>query len=235
MESRVLPSADVAPLLSRFVCVKVDADNPGEAEKILSQVKGNILPFYAYLTPDGKFISGTSGYRDVGVFKADLEGVMKSELLKVPAELEKKLAKLADQAEKDLEAKKTSAVLKAAKDAQLIRGFSASKDRLLGLQGKALESGRERIREAADLCRDGKYEEAGTLVASLLKDFKGTELEAAGNAANKGKDKLKTASIEVERGNKAAAKRQLELVVKECKDAAPFVELAEARLKELAP
>src|SRR6185503_14503492 len=101
-----------------------------QAEKMLGQVKGNTLPFYAYASPDGKFITGTSGFRSKTVFKADLEGVLKSDLLKVPAEFEKKLAKMADQAAKDLEAKKIAAVLKAGRDAAAIRGFSDSKDKI---------------------------------------------------------------------------------------------------------
>jgi len=39
-------AAEISAILtSKFVCVKVDADNAGDAEKMLSQVKGNILPF----------------------------------------------------------------------------------------------------------------------------------------------------------------------------------------------
>src|SRR5262250_1860676 len=113
MESSVLPNAEISAILSaKFICVKVDVDNPGPAEKMLSQVKGSTLPFYAFATSDGKFITGTSGFRNVATFKADLEGVLKSDLLKVPPEFEKKLSKMADQAAKDLEAKKIPAVLK---------------------------------------------------------------------------------------------------------------------------
>src|SRR5947208_3445249 len=79
MESRVLPAADVVAILSaKFICLKVDADNPGPAEKFLSQVKGNMLPFYAYATPDGKFISGTRGFRrdeGAGPLQIGREGV----------------------------------------------------------------------------------------------------------------------------------------------------------------
>src|SRR5437773_593371 len=113
MESRVLPAADVVAILSaKFICLKIDADNPGPAEKFLSQVKGNTLPFYAYATPDGKFISGTSGFRSEKAFLGDLDGVLKNDALRVPPELEKKLAKMADQAAKDFEAGKIAAVLK---------------------------------------------------------------------------------------------------------------------------
>ena len=56
-------------------------------------------------------------------------------------------------------------------------------------------------------------------------DAKGTELEKP--AAAKGVDRLKGAAKDA-----SAAKRLCELIVKECKDAPPLVELAEAKLKE---
>lgn len=233
MESRVLPAAEVSAILAaKFVCVKVDADNPGPADKILSQVKGNILPFYAYLTSDGKFITGTSGFRDVKTFKADLEGVLKSDLLRVPPEAEKKLAKIADQAAKDFDAKKIAAVVKASKDVDQVRGSSESKDKVKELYAQVIEAGRQKIKEAADLCKEGKFPEAEAIVSALAKDFKGSELERPAAAARKGIDRVKAATKEADAGNKVAAKRAWELVVKECKDAPPFVELAEAKLKE---
>jgi len=230
----VLPAADIGALLSsKFICVKVDADNPGPAEKVLGQVKGNTLPFYAYVTPDGKFISGTSGFRSAKTFLADLEGVMKNDLLRVPPDLEKKLAKMADQAAKDAEAKKTAAVLKAFRDAEAIRGFSDSKDKIKELYAQAVLDGQQKIKEAADLSKEGKFEEAGALLSALAKDCKGTEVERAAAAGTKAVDRLKSAAKETEGSAKVPANRRLyEQIVKECKDAPPFVELAEARLKE---
>ena len=236
MESSVLPAAEISAILSsKFICVKIDADNPGDAEKMLGQVKGNVLPFYAYVTPEGKFISGTSGFRNEKVFKADLEGAMKSDLMKVPADAEKKLAKAAEQAAKDLEAKKVASVLKAAKDADTIRGFSDSKDKLKELAAQAVQLGHQRIKEAADLCKDSKFEEAAAILSTVAKDFKGSEVEPAAAAATKAVDHLRSAGKFLEKEDKAGAKKQCELVVKECKDVAPFLELAEAKLKEIAP
>ena len=228
MESSVLPSAEISAILSsKFVCVKVDIDSPGAAEKLFSQVKGSTLPFYAYATPDGKFISGTSGFRNVNAFKSDLEGVLKNDALRVPPELEKKLVKMADQAAKDFEAKKIAAVLKASKDADLIRGFSDAKDKIKDLCAQVLESGHQKIKEAADLCKDGKFEEASAALSAMAKDYKGSDLERAVTAATKSLDRFKTAAKDP-----ANAKRLFEQIVKEGKDAPPFVELAEAKLKE---
>ena len=230
MESSVLPAAEIVALLSaKFVCVKVDADNPGPAEKMLSQVKGNTLPFYAYATPDGKFISGTSGFRSEKVFKADLEGVLKNDALKAPPELEKKLAKMAEQAAKDFEAKKFAAVLKAAKDADAIRGFSELKDKIKDLQAQTLEAGNQKIKEAAQLAGEGKFDDAGPILSAAAKDYKGSDVEKAAAAGTKALERLKSAAKETD---PKGAKRYYELIVKECKDAAPFVELAQAKLKE---
>lgn len=233
MESSVLPTDEIQAILSaRFICLKVDCDNPGKADKILSQVQGNTLPFYAYTTPDGKFISGTSGYRDVRSFKADLEAVLKNDLLRMPPEVEKKLSKIAEQAAKDFEEKKIAAIVKAARDVDAYRGFSDSKDKVRELLAQVVDLGRAKIKAAAGLCKDGKFDEAGPILAALAKDYKGSELERAAGAANKALGYLKAAARETEGGNAAAAKRQYGLIVKECKDAAPFVELAEALLKE---
>jgi len=224
----VLPAPEVSSILSsKFICVKVDADNPGPAEKMLGQVKGNILPFYAYVTPEGKFISGTSGFRDEKTFKGDLEAALKSDLMRVPADAEKKLAKIADQAAKDFEAKKVAAVVKAAKDVDAVRGTSESKDKVKDLLAQTLDAGRQKIKEAAELCKDGKFDEAVALLGTLAKDYKGTEVERPAGAATKAAERLRGASKEP-----TAAKRMYELIIKECKDAPAFVELAEAKLKE---
>src|SRR5688572_16423163 len=230
MESRVLPTPAVAAILSaKFICVKVDADNPGPAEKMLSQVQGNVLPFYAYVSPDGKFISGTSGFRSEKVFQADLEGVLKSDQLRVPPEFEKKLAKMADQAAKDAEAGKTAAVIKASRDADLIRGFSASKDKIKELFDQAVEKGHQKIKDAAALCAEGKFDEAGAMLSPLAKDYKRTERERPAAAPVKALDQFQCAAKETDPRN---AKRSYEQVLKDCKDSAPFVELAQSKLKE---
>jgi hypothetical protein len=229
MESRVLPEAEIAAILaSKFVCVKINIDNPdGASRQLLDKVQGNILPFFAYAGPDGKFISGTSGFRDAAKFKADLEAVLANPALRVPPEVEKKLAKLAEQAAKDAEAGKVAALLKTAKTAEGARGFSESKDKILELRAKAVESGRAKIQEAADLCKDGKFEEAAGIVSALSREWKGGELEKPLAAAAKGVDRLKGSAKDP-----TQAKRLCELIVKECKDAPPFVEAAEAKLKD---
>jgi hypothetical protein len=230
MESRVLPAADVVAILSaKFVCLKVDVDNPGAAEKLFSQVKGSTLPFYAYATPDGKFITGTSGFRSEKAFLGDLEGVLKNEALRVPPELEKKLAKMAEQAAKDFEANKVAAVLKAGRDADAIRGFSDSKDKIKDLNAQALEKGQQKIKEAVQLCADGKFDEASAILTPLTRDYKGSDVEKAATAGGKAVDRFKSASKEAD---PKGAKRFYEQVVKDCRDAAAFVELAQARLKE---
>lgn len=230
MNEQVFPAADVVAVLnSKFVCLKVDADNPGPAGKYTSQVKGDILPFIAYVGPDGKFISGTSGFRSVQVFLADLEAVLRSDALKVAPELERKLAKAADQAAKDLDANKPAAVLKAVREADAIRGFSASKDKLDELRKQVLGLGRERLKEAAQLCADGKFDESGAALAALSRDFKGSDLERATVVANKALDRFRSAAKE---SNDKAAKRHYEMILNDCKDATPFWELAKSKLNE---
>lgn len=234
MESRVLPADEVAVLLAaNFVCVKVNVDNaPADVQDILSQVQGNILPFYAYIAPDGKFIAGTSGFRDVKMFKADLQAALKSDLLRLPPAVEKKLQKAADQAAKDLEAKKYAAVIRAAKDAEKFKGVSDARDKLKDLATQAAELGKKAIEEAAGLAKEDKIDEALALAKKLQADFKGTEVETAANDAVKSLDRLKAALADIAKGAKADAKNRYTLILKEAKDS-PWAAIAEEKLKML--
>ena len=231
MGSRVLPAPEIRDVLAaKFVCVKINIDTPpAGAEKLLSQVAGNVLPFFVFATPDAKFVSSTSGFRDVATFKGDIEKAMKSELLRVPADAEQKLAKLAEQMAKDVEGGKIPAALKTAKTAEGVRGFSESKDKINELTAQLLDGGRGKIKEAADLARDAKFDEASAILAALSKDYKGSALEKSTTASTKALDRVKSASKDT---SSASAKRTYGLIVKECQDSAPFVELAESRLKE---
>jgi hypothetical protein len=185
MESRVLPAKAISALLSEnFICVKVNIDTPpAPAQKLLEQVNGNTLPFYAYITPEGRFISGTSGFRDEARFKADLEGVIKSDLLKVSADAEKGLAAAAEQAGKDLESKKFGSVVKAARDAESVKGVSDSKKKLRQLLGQAVVAGRALLQDADELVKANKHVEALAIIRRVQSDFRGTELIVAANAA----------------------------------------------------
>jgi hypothetical protein len=207
----------------------VDADNPGPAGKYTGRVKGDILPFYAYVSPDGKFIYGTSGFRSEPVFLADLETVLRSDDLKVAPDLERRLAKLADQAAKDLEANKVGSVLKAAREADAARGFSASKDKIEDLHNQVLALGREKLRDASQLCADGKFDESAAALSGLIRDFKGSDVERAASAANKALDRFKAASKE---SDPKAVRRLYETILNDCKDATPFWELARAKMNE---
>jgi hypothetical protein len=185
MESRVLPSKNVAPILSEyFVCVKVNIDKPpAAAEKLFEQVNGNTLPFYVYTTPEGRFISATSGFRDENQFKADLETVLKHDSLRASPEQEKKLAGAADQAAKDLDAKEFAAVVRAWRDSLGVKGFSDSKKKLRILVDKAVEAGRARLQEADALVKEDKHAEAMAIIRKVQADFRGTDLDGPAKAA----------------------------------------------------
>lgn len=185
MESRVLSSKSIAPTLAQyFVCVKVNIDRPpAAAEKILQQVPGNTLPFIAYTTPDGKFITGTSGFRDENQLGTDLDIVLKHDALKPSAEDQKKLAALLEQASKDLNAGNYLAAVKAWRESTFIRGFSEDKKNLRRLADQAAEQGRTLLQEAEGLSKAGKHEEALAIVKKVQADFRGTSLDGPAQAA----------------------------------------------------
>jgi len=185
MGSRVFPSKSIAPLLTEyFVCVKVNVDRPpGAAEKLFEKANGNTLPLILFTTPDGAFISNTSGFRDENTFKADLERVLTHPSLRLSDEQEKKLAASADQAEKNLGAKEFGPVIRAWKESLYVKGFSDSKWKLKDLAERAVAAGRELLQDADSLVKADKQADAVTLLKKLQTDFRGTELEAPVRAA----------------------------------------------------
>lgn len=234
MASSVLPTEEINALLCHeFVLLKVDIDKPTKGvQKFLDAVKGQVLPFWAYVTPDGTFISGSSGFRNAEDFLADLKSAMTSALMRVPAPVEKTLAKSADQAAKDLEEKKHGAVVRAVKDAEKYRGYSESKLKLRELLTKAVVAGREVLATAAEQAHGGDLEAALATARPVLADFKGTELDAAAALAVKCLEKLKSAAASLEKSDKAAAKRCYAQIAKDAPES-PYAALAEEKAKEL--
>ncbi len=84
MDSRVIPSTSIPPILARsYVCLRTDADHPSaDVQKLRDRVKGDILPFCIYLTSAGKYIGATSGYRGEADFQSDLESILQHPLVK---------------------------------------------------------------------------------------------------------------------------------------------------------
>lgn len=185
MESRVLPSKTIAPLLVEyFVCVKVNIDKPpAAAEKLLQQVSGNTLPFIAYATHDGKYITGTSGFRDETQLRTDLDIVLKHDSLKVPPETEKKLADALVQAATDLERQNYAGVVKAWLHSTTVKGFSDTKKNLRRLCDQAVVQGRAMLKEAEGLAKDGRHDESLAIVRKVQADFRGTDLDGPARAA----------------------------------------------------
>lgn len=234
MASRVLPTEEIHALLTReFVLLKVDIDKPTKGvQKYLDAVKGQVLPFWAYVTPDGTYISGSSGFRGADDFLADLKSAMTSERMRVPAPVEKALAKSAEQATQDLEEKKNGAVVHAAKEAEKARGYSESKLKLRELLAKAVAAGREVLAAAAEQAKGGDLEGALAAAKPVAADFKGTELDAAAALAVKCLEKFKSAAASVEKGDPAAARRAYAQIAKDAPDS-PYAALAEEKAKAL--
>jgi hypothetical protein len=196
MESRVLPDKEISAILAEnFVCVKISIDKPpAEAEKLLSQVGGGALPFFVYATPEGALVWNSKGYRNEVQFKADLESVLRHDLLKASAAADKRLSAAAEQAAKDIEAKKYAAVVKAAKDAEGVKGYSASRKKLQELLSRALAAGRRLLEEADGLVKEGKQAEALPVYRQVQADFRGTELETTAKAGGDAIDRAKSPS-----------------------------------------
>ncbi len=234
MASRVLPKKEIQALLaSNFVCVKIDADSvPSEIEPIMKQGNGKTLPFYAYLTPEGNFISGTSGYRGAAEFAKDLQSALRSEPMRASPNAQASLAAAAEQAEKDFKAKKYPAVLLATQEALEVRGWSDSKAKLRELGAKCEEIGQVRLAEALALVRKGNLKAASGLVRSVQKEFAETTIGRTADLAVSSIRDLEAAAQKQNAGDMAGASAIYASIAKDA-EGTPYEAIAKEKLAKL--
>jgi hypothetical protein len=118
---RVLPSAEVKPrIAAAAIGLAADCDAPEESVEALMQANlagATGLPFVGFLTPDGAWIDGYSGYREGPALLEVLAKAAKSPLLDATTAVRKQLEKLAKGATAAAEKSNWKVVLAAARDA----------------------------------------------------------------------------------------------------------------------
>lgn len=118
----------------------VDCDDPEEAVEDL--IRANLpdasrLPFVAFLTPDGRWILGASGYQEMQKMQQMLTEANASPLLNASAEVQKALAKTAASATAAAEKGDWKAVLTAASQAKKTKGRCAERTAIAVAEAKA--------------------------------------------------------------------------------------------------
>jgi hypothetical protein len=165
---RVLPSPDVKPRMGALaIGLASDCDHPEEAVARIMQEHlsgGTTLPFAGFLTPDGKWVDGFSGYRDVKAFAEVLTSVEKSPMLQTAPAVRKQLEKGAAAATAAAEHGDWKTVLAEVKKASKSSGRCPERDALRAAEKKArdwsaaeLEAAVQEAGSGVDLTKPRKH------------------------------------------------------------------------------
>jgi hypothetical protein len=210
------------------VGLAADCDKPEDGIDAImrERLKGaSTLPFVGFLTHDGEWIDGFSGYKDAAAFAKVLEAVDKSPLLQATPAVQKKLAALATTAGKAAEREDWKGVMKVVRDAGKLSGRCAERDAIGALEKKARDWAVAQFDAAIKIAQTGgELDEAKKALASVRKHFTGEpEAEDAGDGL-KALGKLKTVLSVEARGSGADGVRE--------RAAEPFKDTRWARMFE---
>jgi hypothetical protein len=151
-----------------------DAPEDGVSTMMRDNLKGaGTLPFVGFVTHDGKWVGGFSGFKDASGFVKIVEDAERSPLIQASEATRKKLAPLAERAAKAAEAGDWKAVVAAMREANKTTGRCAERKALAGhmRQGRAWASAR--LDEAVKAAQAGDYATAEVAIADVKKQFAG--------------------------------------------------------------
>jgi hypothetical protein len=158
-----------------------DCDAPeGDISSMMrDNLKGaSTLPFVGFVTHDGKWVGGFSGYKDTAEFAKALEAAEQSPLIRASDATRKKLAALVEKATKAAEAADWKGVVAAAREGGKTTGRCAERKALAGLMKQARAWASGRLDEAVKAAQTGDYAKAQEAIADVKKHLAG-EPEAA--------------------------------------------------------
>jgi hypothetical protein len=179
----VLPAADVkARLAALAVGLAADCDAPENAVEQLMRANlsgASALPFVAFVTHDGRWVTGYAGYKDTAGFLKVLDTTERSPVLQATPAVQKKFAALAAVAAKAAEKADWRTVLKAGKDGAKLMGRCPERDALAGHVKAARDWAAARFDAAIRAAQlGGDLAEPKAILAEVKKHFAG-EPEAA--------------------------------------------------------
>jgi len=154
-----LPSDEIKDrMASLAVGLASDCDSPENDVSKLMQANlagAKTLPFVGFVTHDGKWVAGYSGYKDAAAFLEIVKTAEESPYLKATPAVQKKLAALAARAGKAAERDDWKTVLKAAADAAKTTGRCPERDALAALVKKARAWAAVQLDEVVKAARSG--------------------------------------------------------------------------------
>jgi hypothetical protein len=156
---RALPSAEIKQRLSALaIGLASDCDAPeGSVEEIMrAKLPGATgLPFVAFLTPDGVWVDGYSGYKDAPALLEVINTVEKSPLLDATPAVARRLEKVAKAATDAAEKGNWKAVLAAAREAGKSTGRCPERTAIKAAERQAREWAAEQFETAVQTARSG--------------------------------------------------------------------------------
>lgn len=185
---RVLPDPEVKRKLADLaVGLASDCDRPeADVNRIMRDNLANArtLPFVGFVTYDGKWIAGFSGFKRKGDFLKVLNEVEKSPHLQASEAVRKKLAKIVERAEKAAARSDWKAVLKEAGKAAKTRGRCPEREAMAAIERKARDWAEARFATVARMAREGgDLTEARKLLGEVRREF---SREPEGDVASEG-------------------------------------------------
>jgi len=191
---RVLPSAEVKDRIGALaVGLAADCDAPEhEVQEIMkANVTGQVLPFVGFISHDGKWVDGFSGFKDLEGFLKVLETADQSPLLNATDAVRKKITALAKIAEKAAERGDWKAVMKASRDASKMTGRCPERQVLAALVKQAREWAAARFDAIVQDARSGRDPaELSKALNEVKRHFLGEPEAAEADAGLKAVQKL---------------------------------------------
>lgn len=120
------------------------------------------LPFVAFVTYDGKWVGGYSGYKQPAEFLKVLEAAERSPLLQASEAVRKKLETLVERSEKSAKAGNWKGVMRNVQAARKLHGRCKERDALYAIAGQARVWANGKLDTAIELAQTG-----GDLKAAL--------------------------------------------------------------------
>ena len=175
---RVLPTKDIKKRLPTFaIGLAADCDRPeSDIEKIMrtNLPNASTLPFAGFVTHDGKWVEGFSGFKNAGDFKKIMEKAEATPHLQATKAVRKKLAKLAATAGQAAKRDNWKAVLKAGQAADKTVGRCPERNAIADLVQKARAWAAQQFEQAVKTAKSGGDLTAATkALSNLRRNFAG--------------------------------------------------------------
>jgi len=208
---RVLPDPAVKERMQDLVVgLAANCDAPeSEVSKIMHEnLKGaGTLPFVGFVTHDGKWVGGFSGYKDTEAFVKVLAAAEETPYLQATKAVRAKLATLSEKAAKAAEQPDWKTVVAVAKDAAKTTGRCPERTAIVATMKKAQAWAAGKMDEAIKAAQAGNVAPANEALAEVRKCFMGEPEGADAETGIKAVKRLSTILEAEAKGTASASSR----------------------------